>query len=193
MGNFNRGGRSGREQNFNRGSFNNRDSDRQVVMHSAICGKCGKDCEVPFKPTNDRPVFCSSCFENNRNSDSRRFENINSERPTNFDDRQMFNAVCADCGNSCQVPFQPSNGKPVFCSNCFGDKKEGGSRNREQFNSQPQYKEQFEELNNKLNKILTILTPNSFAQAVADEITEVVKEKTKVAKKKPSKVSLLAK
>jgi len=35
-------------------------------------------------------------------------------------------AICADCGQSCQVPFRPSGDKPVYCSNCFG--KHGGSR-----------------------------------------------------------------
>jgi CxxC-x17-CxxC domain-containing protein len=25
-------------------------------MHKAVCAECGKDCEVPFKPSGDRPV-----------------------------------------------------------------------------------------------------------------------------------------
>lgn len=32
-------------------------------MHRAICDECGKNCEVPFKPTGDKPVFCSDCFK----------------------------------------------------------------------------------------------------------------------------------
>ena len=32
-------------------------------MHQATCSKCGQDCEVPFRPTGDRPVFCSNCFK----------------------------------------------------------------------------------------------------------------------------------
>ncbi|MDD2444767.1 MAG: hypothetical protein PHX15_01795 [Candidatus Nanoarchaeia archaeon] len=31
-------------------------------MHKAICSKCGKECEVPFKPTEGRDVLCSDCF-----------------------------------------------------------------------------------------------------------------------------------
>ncbi len=31
-------------------------------MHSAVCAECGKDCEVPFEPRQDRPVYCSDCF-----------------------------------------------------------------------------------------------------------------------------------
>ncbi|MBX4215874.1 zinc-ribbon domain containing protein [Candidatus Parcubacteria bacterium] len=33
--------------------------------------------------------------------------------------RQMFDAVCSDCGEPCQVPFQPQEDKEVFCANCF--------------------------------------------------------------------------
>ena len=33
--------------------------------------------------------------------------------------REMFPAVCAQCGKDTQVPFQPSGEKPVYCSDCF--------------------------------------------------------------------------
>jgi len=33
--------------------------------------------------------------------------------------RQMFPATCSKCGQSTEVPFQPTNGKPVYCSDCF--------------------------------------------------------------------------
>ncbi len=31
-------------------------------MHAAVCAQCGKDTEVPFRPSGDRPVYCSDCF-----------------------------------------------------------------------------------------------------------------------------------
>jgi CxxC-x17-CxxC domain-containing protein len=31
-------------------------------MHKAVCADCGKDCEVPFKPTEGRPVYCRDCY-----------------------------------------------------------------------------------------------------------------------------------
>ena len=34
-------------------------------------------------------------------------------------DREMHKASCADCGNECQVPFEPKGDKPVYCSECF--------------------------------------------------------------------------
>jgi CxxC-x17-CxxC domain-containing protein len=51
------GGRGG----FNRGprrDFNQGPRE----MHKATCSECGKECEVPFKPTEGRPVFCRDCF-----------------------------------------------------------------------------------------------------------------------------------
>ncbi len=31
-------------------------------MHKAVCSECKKDCEVPFKPTAGKPVFCKECY-----------------------------------------------------------------------------------------------------------------------------------
>ncbi len=31
-------------------------------MHKAICSECKKECEVPFKPTPGKDVFCKECF-----------------------------------------------------------------------------------------------------------------------------------
>ncbi|MBI4303259.1 MAG: zinc-ribbon domain containing protein [Chloroflexi bacterium] len=33
--------------------------------------------------------------------------------------RQMFSAVCAECGKETEVPFQPRDGRPVYCSDCY--------------------------------------------------------------------------
>lgn len=33
--------------------------------------------------------------------------------------KQMYAAVCADCGKTAQVPFQPTGARPVYCSDCF--------------------------------------------------------------------------
>jgi CxxC-x17-CxxC domain-containing protein len=33
--------------------------------------------------------------------------------------RQMFDVTCANCGRPAQVPFQPTSGRPVYCSDCF--------------------------------------------------------------------------
>ena len=40
----------------------NADNRRERVMYKAVCADCCKNCEVPFKPTEDRPVYCKECF-----------------------------------------------------------------------------------------------------------------------------------
>jgi CxxC-x17-CxxC domain-containing protein len=35
----------------------------QREMHAAVCAECGGQALVPFLPRNDRPVYCSSCFD----------------------------------------------------------------------------------------------------------------------------------
>ena len=40
--------------------------------------------------------------------------------------REMFSATCSNCGKEAQVPFRPTSGKPVYCSDCFRSQR-GGS------------------------------------------------------------------
>lgn len=41
-------------------------SYRERVLHKAICADCKKECEVPFKPSGERPVYCKECFSKRR-------------------------------------------------------------------------------------------------------------------------------
>ncbi len=62
------GGGRGRSFGGDRGGFGGGFRDRSPrEMHDAICTKCKKECQVPFRPTGDKPVLCSDCF---RDSDS---------------------------------------------------------------------------------------------------------------------------
>src|SRR5437763_14722228 len=40
--------------------------------------------------------------------------------------REMYTAICAECGGPARLPFQPRLDKPVYCSSCF-DKVRGNS------------------------------------------------------------------
>jgi len=35
----------------------------QREMFSATCSSCGKEAQVPFQPSSDKPVYCSDCFQ----------------------------------------------------------------------------------------------------------------------------------
>jgi CxxC-x17-CxxC domain-containing protein len=39
--------------------------------------------------------------------------------------RQMHPAVCVECGKDCEVPFEPREGRPVYCSECYSKVKLG--------------------------------------------------------------------
>ena len=39
--------------------------------------------------------------------------------------REMFAATCSNCGREAQVPFRPTSGKPVYCSDCFRSMRGG--------------------------------------------------------------------
>jgi CxxC-x17-CxxC domain-containing protein len=121
-------------------NFGFRGNDRPM-MHQAVCDDCGRTCEVPFKPTGNKEVFCKECFDKrggnearaprqeernfNRVENTGRFDESYGNRPgrgsSNFErgSRMMFNATCDECGKPCQLPFRPSSNKPVYCSACF--------------------------------------------------------------------------
>ena len=122
--------------------FNDRDSRGPVEMHDAICDNCGKSCQVPFRPTSGKPVYCSNCFEQKGGNDSRGYESR---------------------------PPRPE-GRPAFTP---------------RRDEEPRVDNRFEELNAKLDKILSLLSPNVAEEvAVEEEIVEV-KPKKRASKKSP--------
>ncbi len=69
-GRSNRGSRSdsprrniGGERSSSRDSGRGYGRDKpRLQTTNVICSKCGKDCDVPFKPTSNKPVYCRECF-----------------------------------------------------------------------------------------------------------------------------------
>jgi len=84
-------------------------------------------------------------------------------------DRPKFQAICADCGKRCEVPFNPSGGRPVYCNDCFHkDEHQGGEKRfqpgrdsgvkRFEAPSRPQdNRSDFDQLNRKLDTIIELL------------------------------------
>ena len=190
----------------NRG-FGDRDSGRPAIMHRATCSECGKECELPFRPTGNKPVFCSNCFGNKAHSNrssGRDYEHSHRSggrdyEKSHFQEKRMYSAICTECGNKCEVPFRPTGGKPIYCSNCFRKGDNTGDKNTEQF------EEQFEILNAKLDNVLKILTPIVFTEVAREQKTtrktgvpqhkKVAKQQTKrtVSPKKTIKKKAVAK
>ena len=40
-----------------------------------------------------------------------------------YGQRQMYSATCASCGATCEVPFEPKQERPVYCSACYSSQK----------------------------------------------------------------------
>jgi CxxC-x17-CxxC domain-containing protein len=105
-------------------------------------------------------------------------------------DRQMFNATCSNCGKECQVPFNPTNGKPVYCSDCFEKMGNSGDRNdsrrpeRDNFRG-PSFdqKTQFDALSVKLDKIISLLETKN-----TPIVTDLPKVEKTVKKAKATKI-----
>ena len=62
------------------------------------------------------PAHCPSCRS------ARGRGNFRSDLP-----RTKYPAVCASCGIETEVPFQPRQGRPVYCNDCFRSVRESQS------------------------------------------------------------------
>lgn len=140
-------------------------------------------------------------FNRDRNSGGRpggrSFPRRDFDRP-----QEMHQAICSNCGKTCEVPFKPNGSKPVFCRECFQANRTGENRRPEfegrnnnfpppppRFDDRgphtppppPPQKEEFAELNAKLDKILNILNE---AMKKPEVTTPVVIEPEAVAEPK---------
>ena len=85
------------------------------------CVDCGADftfsaSEQEFfanKGFTNEPKRCSSCRQAKKQQ--RNAQGLD----MGFHQRQMYPAVCASCGKETEVPFQPREGRPVYCNECY--------------------------------------------------------------------------
>jgi CxxC-x17-CxxC domain-containing protein len=79
--------------------------------------KC-KDCGADFVFTaGEQEFYAEKGFENEpgRCRDCRSAR----KRERNTKPRQMFTVVCSGCGVTTEVPFEPKDGRPVYCRDCY--------------------------------------------------------------------------
>ncbi|MFH1436814.1 MAG: CxxC-x17-CxxC domain-containing protein [Pseudomonadota bacterium] len=105
MKNFKSDNKSRDRKDSSRRIFGGRDS-RRPLLHDAVCDECGNDCQVPFKPLGEKPIYCSDCFEKKGGRDSNRsrdrkdfsrrsFGGRDSRRPlqSNISDRSISQVI----------------------------------------------------------------------------------------------------
>jgi CxxC-x17-CxxC domain-containing protein len=85
-----------------------------------ICKDCGAEFvftagEQEFfaeKGFVNEPQRCKACRDAKKNAGRSR-------------DREVFVAVCAECGGEAKLPFRPRDGREVYCSDCFAKRRDG--------------------------------------------------------------------
>ncbi|MSQ15862.1 MAG: zinc-binding protein [Dehalococcoidia bacterium] len=75
----------------------------------------------------NEPKRCPDCRASRR--DTRNSSGFGSGGGYGASERQMYPAVCAQCGKDTEVPFQPRGDRPVYCRDCYN--KTGGASSRE--------------------------------------------------------------
>ena len=164
-------------------------------MFQATCSECGNECEVPFKPTGEKPVLCSTCFGQQKDKQQGRQGGRGQGRSG---DRQMYSAVCNKCGNKAEVPFKPSGDKPIFCSDCFKkEDRHGGGRGGDRHGGRErgggmarQLSEQLKSLSIKVDKVLDLLETGTTKKKSPTKVTTKKPEDKKKATKKVTKKSV---
>lgn len=86
---------------------------------NVTCADCGKDftfssTEQEFfasKGYTNEPKRCPDCRQARKSS--------RGGGESRGHTRQMYPAVCAQCGKSTEIPFEPRSDRPVYCSDCY--------------------------------------------------------------------------
>ncbi len=82
-----------------------------------VCKDCGAEFvftagEQEFyaeKGFQNEPIRCKACR--------------NARKSQRSNDREMYDAVCAQCGAPTKIPFVPKNDRPIYCSACFQSRR----------------------------------------------------------------------
>ncbi len=171
---------------------NRRERGEKSQMHSAVCSDCGKNCEVPFRPTGNKPVYCNSCFGKEGDTSLRRRDGDSRRREK--ESKKMFPAKCASCGIQCEVPFRPTGDKPVYCNSCFGkvnqqDRNYSNKPNIEKSEISKadiaMINDQLISINRKFEKLLLVLNPEEKI-SISTKKEDFPKKKSNGSKKEKS-------
>lgn len=84
-----KGGRPSFKPGF-KNKYEDRGAGREMSSFKAVCSECSKGCDVPFKPSQDKPVYCRDCFSAKRDRETKEYraspaftagKNFSNERP----------------------------------------------------------------------------------------------------------------
>jgi CxxC-x17-CxxC domain-containing protein len=85
---------------------------QDIILQCSDCGcdfvfTAGEQEFYESKGLTNSPKRCKNCRSQKKRS------------PQRFGHKKMYRAICSECGCQTEVPFIPSNDKPVYCKECF--------------------------------------------------------------------------
>ncbi len=159
-----RGGSSGGRPSFGgRKSFGGDRggrSDGPAEMFKTVCSECGNSCEVPFRPSGDKPVYCNNCFSSKR-------EGVDRKPRNDFGDR---------------APRREFNDRPAFTPKPSFDAKPAGNSGMEK-----QLTEMNIKLDRLIRSIEVLSLPKQAPKEIAKEVVKAPVAAPKVVAKAPAK------
>jgi len=95
------------------------DKDKKVVKEPT------KKPETDDKPVADVKPVEEPKIEKPDSGTATPTDDVATPAGTDQQGRQLYSVKCASCGKQTEVPFKPSGGRPVYCRECYMQKKGG--------------------------------------------------------------------
>ena len=100
--------------------------DKQITCSdcgTAFTFSAGEQEQFASRGYTNEPKRCPTCRQTRK---TERYGNTG--YGYNRPQREMFPATCAQCGKDTQVPFEPREDSPVYCSDCYNKVRENRQR-----------------------------------------------------------------
>jgi CxxC-x17-CxxC domain-containing protein len=96
------------------------DKDKTVVEEPT------EELKTDDKPVADvKPVEEPKAEEESGSGTTTSTDDVATPAGTDQQGRQLYSVKCANCGKQTEVPFKPSGDRPVYCRDCYMQKKGG--------------------------------------------------------------------
>ncbi|HOE68560.1 MAG TPA: hypothetical protein PK997_00060 [Candidatus Omnitrophota bacterium] len=81
---------------------------RERTTFKTVCAACGKECEIPFKPSSDRAVYCDACFSAHKPGKKTRAREMRETVPLRDD---IAKVAAAESVFDVEPPAKPRTGR----------------------------------------------------------------------------------
>lgn len=98
------------------------DKDKTVVEEPTEEPKTDDKPVADVKPV-EEPKVEETKTEESDNGTATSTDDVATPAGTDQQGRQLYSVKCANCGKQTEVPFKPSGGRPVYCRDCYMQKK----------------------------------------------------------------------